>query len=113
MNNTRDYNKEAKDTADHKYSYDFDNRMKHYMMRTFKNFYPSGKALEMGCYHGEFTEILAKNFDNLTVIEASDECIGIAQKRVGNKVKFIHSTFEDFSSPEKYDTIILSHTLEH
>ena len=109
----RNYNKEALDTKEHKYSYDFDNRMKHYMMRSFLPFNPTGKALEMGCYHGEFTEILTGHFKDITVIEASDECIEVTKKRVGGKVKFIHSIFETFDAKEKYDSVFLMHTLEH
>jgi len=109
----RDYNKEAKDTSDHKYSYGFDNLMHGYMMRTFSSFSPKGKALEMGCYHGDFTELLLKHFDDVSVIEASQECVEVTRKRVGEKVKFTNSTFENFNSIEKYDSIFLMHTLEH
>ena len=56
--NMRDYNKEAKDTREHKYAYEFDNVLRQYMMDTFKPYIKTsdGKALEMGCFKGEFTE---------------------------------------------------------
>lgn len=109
----RDYNKEAKDHPDHKYAYDFDYRMHRFMMRTFMKFRPTGKALELGCYHGAFTQLIVKEFDDVTVIEASDECINIAKEKVGPKPKFILSTFENANPGEQFDAIFLVHTLEH
>jgi 2-polyprenyl-3-methyl-5-hydroxy-6-metoxy-1,4-benzoquinol methylase len=111
----RNYNREYQDTADHKYAYDFDNVLRQYMMQTFRPYIKNrgGAALEMGCFKGEFTEILTKYFSNLTVIEAADELVDYTQNRVGKKVKFICSTFEEYEGGEKYDYIFLMHTLEH
>jgi 2-polyprenyl-3-methyl-5-hydroxy-6-metoxy-1,4-benzoquinol methylase len=110
----RDYNKEAHD-SDRKYAYDFDNLLRHYMMDTFIQHVRSanGRVLEMGCYKGEFTEILCQHFDNITVIEAADELVEFTSQRVDKKVKFICSTFEEYNSNQKYDYIFLMHTLEH
>ncbi len=115
MKQKRDYNKEYKDTSDHKYAYHFDNLMRRYMMQTFTPYIKNNKsrALEMGCFKGEFTEILTTYFDNITVIEASDELVAYTKKRVSKKVKFVCSTFEAYSSKEKFDYIFLMHTLEH
>jgi len=112
---TRDYNQEYQDTADHKYAYDFDNVLRHYMMDTFRPYIKNkhGMALEMGCFKGEFTEILTRYFDHLTVIEASNELVEYTHNRVGGKVHFVCSTFEDYDGSEKYDYIFLMHTLEH
>ncbi len=49
----------------------------------------------------------------MTVIEASKECITIAQSNIDGRAKFIHSTFERAEPTEKYDTIFFIHTLEH
>ena len=81
----RDLNTEFADTDDRKYAYDFDYRMHDYMLRTFKPNLPAGRALEMGCYHGMFTERLAKIFDDLTVVEGASDLIEVASKRVGPK----------------------------
>jgi 2-polyprenyl-3-methyl-5-hydroxy-6-metoxy-1,4-benzoquinol methylase len=112
---SRNYNQEYQDTADHKYAYDFDNVLRHYMMQTFRPYIKNrgGAALEMGCFKGEFTEILTQYFSNLTVIEAADELVDYTQNRVGKNVKFICSTFEEYEGGEKYDYIFLMHTLEH
>jgi 2-polyprenyl-3-methyl-5-hydroxy-6-metoxy-1,4-benzoquinol methylase len=110
----RDYNKEAHD-SDRKYTYDFDNLLRQYMMETFKPYIKSnsGKVLEMGCYKGEFTEILTNHYHDITVLEAADELIDFTRNRVGRKVKFICTTFEEYDDEEKYDYIFLMHTLEH
>jgi 2-polyprenyl-3-methyl-5-hydroxy-6-metoxy-1,4-benzoquinol methylase len=109
----RDYNKEAQD-SDRKYAYDFDNLLRYYMMETILPFVKrTGKVLEMGCFKGEFTEILTRHFTDITVIEAANELVGYTRNRVGDKVKFICSTFEEYSGGDKYDYIFLMHTLEH
>jgi hypothetical protein len=37
----------------------FDRAMRGYMMRTLEPYLPPGKALEMGCFNGEFSVLLA------------------------------------------------------
>lgn len=109
----RDYNQEHPETADKKYFYDFDAILRRYMMRTFEPFIVSGKGLELGCYQGDFTAIIAQRLPDLTVVEASDDLIAHTRNRLQNKPKFVHSTFETFEPVERYDSIFLVHTLEH
>ena len=109
----RDHNLEYQDEEDRKYAYDFDYILRDYMIESFKPFLPNGRCLEMGCYKGEFTKLLLKNFDDVTVIEAASDLIKKADKNTGGKVKFINSTFEELETDEKYDAIFLMHTLEH
>ncbi|HWA74820.1 MAG TPA: class I SAM-dependent methyltransferase [Polyangiaceae bacterium] len=110
---SRDYDTEAKDHPEHRYAYDFDFRMHHFMMRTFENWLRPGKALELGCFHGHFTALLAQRFRDLEVVEASGECIAEASKQVSKDVRFHHSTFETFEPSLSYDNVFLIHTLEH
>ncbi len=110
---SRDYNQEHRDTADKKYFYDFDAILRRYMMKAFEPLLLPGKALELGCYKGDFTEILVERLSDLTVVEASDELIEYARARLSQKPTFIHSTFEAFKPTEHYDSIFLVHTLEH
>lgn len=109
----RNYQQEAVDSSERLYQYDFDKLLRDYMMRTFAPMLPKGKVLEMGCYIGEFTEILTKHCADLTVIEAAENLIAETKARVSGKVKFIHSTFEDAQLDGQYDAIFLMHTLEH
>ena len=110
----RDYNQEHQDTDARKYAYDFDTVLRGYMMRSFGPFLPEGKALELGCFKGEFTRIIAKQYRDLTVVEASDELVACARTQVGEEVKFITSTFEGVALPDSgFDAVFLVHTLEH
>ena len=109
---TRDYNQEFRDNS-RKYAYEFDDVLRRYVLRTLDPFLRAGKALEMGCYRGDTTILLANRFADLTVIEASDELIAVARARVSPAVQFIHSTFETADVQEKFDSVFLLHTLEH
>ena len=114
MSTSRNYNKELKDTADHKYAYNFDFDVMHrFMIQSFEPFFRKGNCLELGSFKGDFTRRLTPLFTDITCVEASDEAIEMARTEFGNKVKFIHSLFETATLPEKYDNIILTHVLEH
>jgi 2-polyprenyl-3-methyl-5-hydroxy-6-metoxy-1,4-benzoquinol methylase len=108
----RDYNQEHRDGA-RKYAYDFDTVLRGYMMRTLDPFLRPGRALELGCYTGDVTELIAQRYVDLTVIEASDELIATTRRRLGGRASFVHSTFETASLDGKFDAIFLMHTLEH
>jgi 2-polyprenyl-3-methyl-5-hydroxy-6-metoxy-1,4-benzoquinol methylase len=82
-------------------------------MRALDPFLRSGKALEMGCYKGEVTELIAARYADLTVIEASSELVAIAKERLGSRARFVTSTFEAAAMTDRYDAIFLIHTLEH
>jgi len=109
---TRNYDAEYKDTS-RKYAYKFDSILREYMMRTLAPFLPSGKALEMGCYKGDVTEMLAARYTDLTVIEASEELVSAARARLGGRARFLRGTFETIDLSERYDAVFLMHTLEH
>ena len=112
-NSVRDLNKEFGDTENRQYAYDFDYRMHDFMLRAFKPHLRSGRALELGCYQGEFTRRLSAIFSDLTVVEGASELVEMARARVGNAVEFVHSRFEQFEPPKKFDSAFLIHTLEH
>jgi 2-polyprenyl-3-methyl-5-hydroxy-6-metoxy-1,4-benzoquinol methylase len=114
MTTKRDYNKELKDTADHKYGYTFDfDVMQPFQLRSFKPFFRQGNLLELGSHKGTFTKRILPYFDDITCVDASDQAIEIARNEIGNKVKFINSLFETVVLPTKYENIFLTHTLEH
>jgi 2-polyprenyl-3-methyl-5-hydroxy-6-metoxy-1,4-benzoquinol methylase len=114
MSTNRNYNTELKDTADHKYAYNFDFDVMHrFMIQSFEPFFRKGNCVELGSFKGDFTRRLTPLFTDITCVEASDEAIELAKNEFGSKVKFIHSLFETATLPEKYDNIILTHVLEH
>lgn len=110
----RDYEKEAKDLPNKKYSYLFDRLMLRYAERTWQPFFHGNLALELGCSDGEFTEILTKYFAFVHAVDASRTAINKAKKRVNTGVHFINRTFEKYSFPENtFDSIFIMNTLEH
>lgn len=114
MTGLRDYNKELKDTQDHKYAYNFDfDVMHHYMLKSFVPLFKKGNLLELGSFKGDFTKRFLPYFDDITCVEASDEAVAIAKNELGDSVKFVNSLFENAVLPVKYDNIVLTHVLEH
>jgi 2-polyprenyl-3-methyl-5-hydroxy-6-metoxy-1,4-benzoquinol methylase len=110
----RNYDCEFQDSEGRKYAYDFDYLMHGYLMRTFAPHLSGSKALELGCYKGEFTAAILQRFDHVTVVEGSAELANEARARVGGRVNFMCSTFEQVELPENtYDAVFLIHTLEH
>lgn len=114
MNDHRNYNAELEDTADHRYSYEFDSTVMHaYMLQSFIPFFKKGKLLELGSHKGEFTRRFLPYFKDITCVDASDEAIETARKEHGTKVKFINARLENVSLSSRYENIVLTHVLEH
>jgi len=110
----RNYNEEFQNNDQRQYAYDFDSVVRAYMMRTLAPFFfPDGKALEIGCFEGDSTRLYSEHFSDLTVLEASDQLIETARKRVPANIKFIHASIETADIEPIYDSIFLVHTLEH
>jgi 2-polyprenyl-3-methyl-5-hydroxy-6-metoxy-1,4-benzoquinol methylase len=110
----RDYNKELKDTDNHKYAYSFDfDIMHHYMIESFKHHFVNGNCLELGSFKGDFTKRLIPYFNDITCVEASDEAIKIAKQNLDSNITYFNSLFETVNLSKKYDNIILTHVLEH
>ena len=109
----RDLNLEFADNQHRQYAYDFDYRMHAYMLKAFQPHLPQGRALELGCFEGGFTQRLMKIYPQLTVVEGSSALVDIARARVGGDVKFVCSRFEDYQPDAAIDAAFLIHTLEH
>ena len=114
MNSKRDYDLELKDVSGHKYAYRFDFDVMHpYMIKAFEPFFNKGNLLELGSFKGDFTRRLLKYYADITCVEASDVAIEEARAKLGDKVKFVNSLFENAALPKRYDNIVLTHVLEH
>jgi 2-polyprenyl-3-methyl-5-hydroxy-6-metoxy-1,4-benzoquinol methylase len=110
----RDYNKEFKDTIDHKYAYNFDfDVMHHYMIKSFEPFIKGKDVLELGSFKGDFTKRLLPYFSDISCVEVSDEAIEIAKKVLPGDITYYNSLFEDTKLDKKYNNIVLTHVLEH
>ena len=114
MNNQRDYDLELRDTADHKYAYDFDFDVMHgYMVDSFRPFFRSGNVLELGSFRGDFTRRLLRDFGQVTCVEASSEAAAVARERCGGSAVIINGLFETVELGSRYDNIVMTHVLEH
>ncbi|MBL4707152.1 MAG: class I SAM-dependent methyltransferase, partial [Flavobacteriales bacterium] len=114
MSEPRDYNKELKDTDDHKYGYNFDYDVMHpFMVKSFEPYFKEGNLLELGSFKGDFTERILSYSNDITCVEASDEAIELAKNKIGSKVNYVNALFETVTLPTKYNNIVLTHVLEH
>ncbi len=109
----RNYENEHSDNESRRYMYDFDHIMRRYMIRALLPFFNGGKALELGCFEGAMTRLIADHFTDLTVIEAAGSLIETARAKVPESVRFVHSTIETAELESVYGSIFLVHTLEH
>lgn len=110
----RDFDAEQRDNAGRNYAYGFDLDVIHpLMLRSFEPFLRPGSVLELGCSRGDFTRRLVDRFSDVTCVEASSDALAAAHERLGERVQFVHSTFEAVELPRRYDNIVLTHVLEH
>jgi len=117
MTKPRNYNQELNDAdnaVSEKYAYSFDFDVMHpYMISSFEPFFRPGSLLELGSYQGQFTQRFLEHFDDITCVEASDVAIQEAQRKLGDRVQYVHALFEEVTLPRSYDNIVLTHVLEH
>lgn len=110
----RDHNREHQDNAGRKYAYDFDGVIRRYLLRTLRPYLvEGGRALELGCYRGDMTELLLTCFPAITVVEAASELAAAVQERFAGRATVITGDFASARLPERYENIFLVHTLEH
>lgn len=115
MTNKRNYNEEFDDNVGRKYAYGFDFDVMHpYMIRSFEPFFRrEGNLLELGPWKGDVTKRLAKYFDDISCVEASDVAAEEVTQKMDGKVTMHLGMFEDVDLPKTYDNIVMTHVLEH
>lgn len=109
----RDLDAEFGDNDARKYAYAFDDLMKVFMMRSFKKYAPKGRALELGCFKGEFTRLLVEAFEDVTAVEGAPSLAAELEQRFTGQAKVVCGRFEEVELDGKFDAIFLMHTLEH
>ncbi|NET09531.1 MAG: class I SAM-dependent methyltransferase [Symploca sp. SIO2B6] len=85
-----------------------------YSYEKLKKFHVPEVALELGCADGIMTQRLCHDFERLTVVDGSEHFLQQIKKNVdfGN-LELVHSLFEKYDSPPIFNTIFMSHILEH
>lgn len=114
---SRDFDAESRDLPGRPYAHSFDYIMHGYMMEVFKPHLRGSRALELGCYRGEFTKRIVKHFLEVTIVDGSMGCLLDAstavRKMSGTRYELL-SSFENATLPDQhYDAVFLIHTLEH
>lgn len=79
--------------------------------RTLKPFFKGKLALELGPASGYMTKSLVTEFDELHIVEGAKNLLDQIPD-YPNMVKR-HSLFEEYETGVRYDTIVMSHVLEH
>lgn len=73
---------------------------------------PGSSCLELGPAEGTFSQILARRFDDLTLVDGSERFCAILRERLPG-ADVVHALFEDYRPARRFDTIVLGHVLEH
>lgn len=93
-------------------SWGFYTKIVWYSYVSIKPFFIGDSCLEMGPADGEMTKFIANDFKQLDVVDASKKYVKAAEKLSKNITGYT-ALFEEFEPAQKYDTIIMSHVLEH
>lgn len=95
--------------------YDFDNQL-------ILNWYPErilarsqrGRLLELGIGHGYTTALFSQHFEKHVVLDGSQTIIAEFKKGFpGCRAELVETYFEDFTTPERFDVIVMGFVLEH
>ncbi len=89
----------------------FDFKLAEFNYITLKPFFKGHLALELGPASGYMTKYLINDFKELHLVEGSSALLN----KIPNypNVRKINSLLENFETEVKYETIIMSHVLEH
>lgn len=90
---------------------DFDYKLSQFNYETLSEYFNGDSCLELGPALGQMTRFLVKDFKSVDVVDGSEFLLNQIPE-YGNVRKY-HSYFEEFTPPTKYDTIVMSHVLEH
>ena len=69
-------------------------------------------ALELGPAEGVMTDYLAADFPDLTLVEGAEAFCDPLRRRFP-KARVHNALFEDWETADRFDTIVISHVLEH
>jgi 2-polyprenyl-3-methyl-5-hydroxy-6-metoxy-1,4-benzoquinol methylase len=90
---------------------DIDKKMTAFIYETIRPALRGRKGLELGVGDGTMTRLLKSDFASLTVVDAAADLLENARHELG--VETVCALFEEFRPSQRFDTILMSHILEH
>ncbi|MDD2702125.1 MAG: class I SAM-dependent methyltransferase [Sideroxydans sp.] len=87
--------------------------MRQLEIRVFSQHMNRGRALELGCEIGYMSELLSPLVGQLDIVDASERFLERTRARGLPNAAFHCSLFEEYQSPQPYDSVFASHVLEH
>ncbi|ODN44103.1 hypothetical protein BGC07_13625 [Piscirickettsia litoralis] len=96
-----------------KYKYNFDAVLREYLVRELQIYFIDGDAIELGCYHGDFTKNIAKYFSKVYAVDSSIEAINISKLNNIENITYINQFFEELDLSTKVNNIFMVHSYEH
>ena len=96
--------------------YDFDNEilLTWYPQRVLHHARGSRSLLELGLGHGYSTDIFSRRFDRHVVLEGSPAVISNFRNKYPDcRAEIVETWFENFSTDERFDLIVMGFILEH
>lgn len=84
------------------------------LYKLISEYFIGSSALEMGVADGEITKYLFNHFFRVTVVDASEKFLNVIKSKINDeRLILVQSYFEDFQPSERFDTILMTHILEH
>ncbi|MBE2316899.1 class I SAM-dependent methyltransferase [Solirubrobacter sp. CPCC 204708] len=84
----------------------------YYSGRIFARHWRGDSCLELGPAEGLMTEQIAPHFPRLVLVDGSASFVAQLKERYPD-AEVHEALFEDFTTEERFDTIVLGHVLEH
>jgi 2-polyprenyl-3-methyl-5-hydroxy-6-metoxy-1,4-benzoquinol methylase len=112
----RNYDEEASDTSNRKYSYEFDLVARRFFLESVARHISNdndSKTLEVGSYDGSMARLILQYVKKLTVVEPSPLLAQRVADIDSDRISIQVSTIEDYKTDLLYNNIFLVHTLEH
>jgi 2-polyprenyl-3-methyl-5-hydroxy-6-metoxy-1,4-benzoquinol methylase len=83
-----------------------------YGARVFRRTWRGRRALELGPAEGQMTGWLLEDFEEVTLVEGAEHFAAALREQFPSAT-VVHSLFEDFTTTEEFDTILVGNVLEH
>ena len=92
----------------------FNGKLINYRYLTLKPYFKGNSVLELGSAEGPMTKFLMDDFSRVVAVDGSSVYCDILKKTIKNdKLEVVCSMFEEYTTEERFDTIIMAHILEH